>query len=415
MDRVVVLGFKETNGAKRHFVIHRVPANVWRLHVDIVWVFHKYNFIPVFYPFYNYNLCPLSVFLIHMDKSETVRKEMIPRVIRKFFFSTITLLTLVMALTLSIIIATLLEKASGSYAAQVLIYNVWWFEALWIWFSLAVFVNLFRFKPWRRGKWDVFLFPFAFSTILLGLIITKHFSVEGYLPLREGESSDKFLSSTSYLKVKAKSGTSITEEEYLVQPSPLEKKWRRKLVSGHTQLSVSINYYIPNPENPKSAEAIEVTIGNGDCTRSFLLPAGKEIEDSPVTIQCDEVEIELGYGPRPLHLPFSLYLENFEVKRYKDSQKPSQFHSDVVIRDTQRDLKKPYSIYMNHILRYRGYRVYQYSFDMDEKGTIFLVRRDPGTPIAYTGFFLLIATISLAFFLPKSRIRELESQIRNLK
>ncbi len=340
---------------------------------------------------------------------------MIFRVIRKLFFSTITLLTLVTGLILSIIIATLLEKAYGSYAARVLIYNAWWFEFLWIWFSLAALVNLFRFKMWRREKWDVVLFPFAFSTILLGFIITKHFAIEGYLPLREGESSDKFLSSASYLKVKAKSGTSMTEEEYLVQPSPLEKGWRRKLALGETHLSVRSNYYIPNPENPKSAEAIEVTIETGDCTRSFLLPAGKEIEDRPVTIQCDEVEIDLGYGPRPLHLPFSLYLEDFRVERYKDSKEPSQFQSDVVIRDTQLDLKKPHSIYMNHILRYRGYRVYQYSFDRDEKGTIFLVTRDPGTPVAYGGFFLLIVTIAFAFFHPKSRIRELESQIRNLK
>jgi len=67
MDRIVVLGFKEALRKKRHFVLHRIPINVRRLRVDIVWVSYKGNFIPVFYPFHNYNLCPLSVFLIHMD------------------------------------------------------------------------------------------------------------------------------------------------------------------------------------------------------------------------------------------------------------------------------------------------------------------------------------------------------------
>ena len=340
---------------------------------------------------------------------------MILKIIRKLFFSIITMLALILGLILSIIIATLLEKAYGGSAARVLIYNAWWFEFLWVWFSLVLFVNLFHFKLWRRGKWDVVLFPFAFSTILLGFIITKHSAIEGYLPLREGESADKFLSSVSYLRVKASSGVTSAEEEYSVKPSSLGKRWSRELILEETSLSILINHYIPNPENPKSAEAIEVTVETGVCSRSLILFAGKEIEDRPVVIQCDEVEIELSLGPKPFHLPFSVYLEDFRVERYKDSQEPSQFHSDVVIRDTQHGLKKPYSIYMNHILRYRGYRLYQYSFDRDEKGTVFLVTRDPGTPVAYAGFFLFIVTISLAFFHPKSRIRELESQIRKFK
>jgi cytochrome c-type biogenesis protein CcsB len=219
------------------------------------------------------------------------------------------MLVLIMILILSIIIATLLERVYGPSSARILVYNSWWFEILWIWFSIALLVNIIHFKLWQRKRWDMVLFPFAFWFILLGAILTRHFAVEGFLSLREGESSDRF-------------------------------------------------------------------------------------------------------GDKPFHLPFSLRLVDFKIERDKDSQEPSQFVSDVIIQDPDYKIEKPYSIYMNHVLLYRGYRVYQYSYDEDEKGTVFLVSRDPGTPLAYAGFFLLIAVIAFAFFLPKSRIRELENDIR---
>jgi cytochrome c-type biogenesis protein CcsB len=232
------------------------------------------------------------------------------KVIRKFFFSIKTMFVLVLGLIVSIIIATLLERTYGSSTAKVLVYEAFWFEILWIWFSITLFVNLFHSKLWQRGKWDMVLFPFAFFIILSGVILTQHFAIEGYLSIREGETSNQFI------------------------------------------------------------------------------------------------------GAKPFKLPFSLHLSDFKIERYKNSDAPSQFRSDVVIKDPEHNIDKPYSIYMNHILRYRGYRFYQYSFDEDEKGSVFFVSRDPGIPVAYAGFFLLIGVIVCAFFHPKGRIRELETEIR---
>lgn len=220
-----------------------------------------------------------------------------------------TMLIIIMGLTISIIIATLLERKYGGIAANNLIYNTKWFEFLWIFFAVTLFANLIHSKVWQRKKWAVVLFPFAFLLILSGFILTRHSAIEGFLRLREGESSKQF-------------------------------------------------------------------------------------------------------GARPFNLPFSLRLVDFRIEHYKNSQKPSQFYSDVMIEDPDHNIEKPYSIYMNHALRYRGYRVYQHSFDWDEKGSILLVTRDPGTPVTYTGFFLLFIVIALAFFHPKSRIRELETEIK---
>jgi hypothetical protein len=229
--------------------------------------------------------------------------------IRKIFFSMKTMFVLLMILNLSIVTATLLERLYGSAAARILVYNTKWFEILWIYFSIILLLNLIHFKVWRRRKWAMTLFPFAFLVILSGFLLTQHSAIEGFLRLREGESSKQF-------------------------------------------------------------------------------------------------------GAKPFNLPFSLRLVDFRIEHYKNSQKPSQFYSDVMIEDPDHNIEKPYSIYMNHILRYRGYRVYQYSFDWDEKGSVLLITRDPGTPVMYVGFFLLFIVIALAFSHPRSRIRQLETEIR---
>jgi cytochrome c-type biogenesis protein CcsB len=461
--------------------------------------------------------------------------------IRKLFFSIHTMLVLVMMLILSIVIATLLERTYGSSAARVLVYNSWWFEILWVWFSVTLVVNIIHFKFWQKKKWDVVLFPFAFLVVLLGAILTRHFAFQGLLSLREGESSNQFFSSQPYLQIEVSNGPDSVSERYELWLSPVGRPFTKKLKAGKIPLSISVQHYIANPEknivedslggpvlgiavftpytsascflekgemdslfgvhfgfrsdfkgnaafirledrggeiwvsascpmarkepgsgrevkykpfvltrfddssiytldsvsfaltryiprgriqaipseaslflkeNSITSEALDVMIETGAYRRTISLFAGKGAEGKPKIIECDGVKVKLRFGAKPFHLPFFLRLVDFRIERNKNSQKASQFRSDVVIQDPEHNIEKPYSIYMNHILRYRGYRVYQYSFDEDEKGTVFLVSRDPGIPLAYAGFFLLIVMIMLAFFHPKSRIRELETEIR---
>jgi hypothetical protein len=164
----------------------------------------------------------------------------------------------------------------------------------------------------------------------------------------------------------------------------------------------------------KQSEALDLKIETKNCTKNISLFSGKGIENNPKIILCDGITIELFFGAKTLILPFSLHLLDFKIKRYKGSKTPSQFQSNVVIEDFEYNIKKTYSIYMNHILKYRGYRIYQYSFHKDEKGTIFFVSRDPGTPVTYKGFILLLVVIILSLFHTKSRIWQLEIDIRKL-
>jgi cytochrome c-type biogenesis protein CcsB len=56
-------------------------------------------------------------------------------------------------------------------------------------------------------------------------------------------------------------------------------------------------------------------------------------------------------------------------------------------------------IFMNNVLKHRGYRFYQSSYDPDEKGTVLSVNKDRwGTSITYIGYSLLMLGMLLALF-----------------
>ena len=60
-------------------------------------------------------------------------------------------------------------------------------------------------------------------------------------------------------------------------------------------------------------------------------------------------------------------------------------------------INMPYSIYMNNILKHRGYRFFQSSYDPDEKGTILSLNHDrTGMLVTYTGYALLFLFIILS-------------------
>ncbi|MFA5818953.1 MAG: c-type cytochrome biogenesis protein CcsB [Bacteroidales bacterium] len=111
----------------------------------------------------------------------------------------------------------------------------------------------------------------------------------------------------------------------------------------------------------------------------------------------DGKTVKISYGSRSTTLPFTIKLNDFVLERYPGSNSPSGYKSDVVLLDKTENIDKPFMIFMNNILKYKGYRFYQSSYDQDEKGTVLSVNRDmAGMLVTYTGYALLFIFIILA-------------------
>ena len=109
-------------------------------------------------------------------------------------------------------------------------------------------------------------------------------------------------------------------------------------------------------------------------------------------------------GSEIVKLPFKLHLNDFIIEYYPGSQNPSGFASKVVLDDKEEGIFEERKIYMNNILKHKGYRFYQSSYTEDQKGTILSVSKDLiGTNITYLGYILLALGMIWSLFNSKSR------------
>jgi cytochrome c-type biogenesis protein CcsB len=124
----------------------------------------------------------------------------------------------------------------------------------------------------------------------------------------------------------------------------------------------------------------------------------------------------IGYGSKKVDMPFSVYCEDFRLERYSGSSQPSSFESDLIIIDEKNNKKIKKNLFMNHVVDYQGYRLFQSAYDPDEKGTHLSVNNDKwGTNISYLGYLLMGIGMILAFFAPAGRMRELLRKYKAIK
>ncbi|GAP72995.1 cytochrome c biogenesis protein CcsA [Candidatus Symbiothrix dinenymphae] len=119
-------------------------------------------------------------------------------------------------------------------------------------------------------------------------------------------------------------------------------------------------------------------------------------------------------GDTKHQLPFQLNLLKFTLSRYPGSASPSGFESHVQIQNGEETFERKIS--MNHVLDLKGYRLFQASYDKDEKGTILSVNRDvAGRTVTYTGYALLALGFILCFIGKETRFRRLIRELKQLQ
>jgi cytochrome c-type biogenesis protein CcsB len=152
--------------------------------------------------------------------------------------------------------------------------------------------------------------------------------------------------------------------------------------------------------------ALECILTGAGSERKIYLWTDETQERSVWQGDAGNLKVRVSYGSSMKQLPFSLTLDDFVIERYPGSNSPSGFKSRVTLADAGNGAGFQYDIYMNHILKYRGFRFYQSSYDPDETGTVLSVNHDPaGMYTTYTGYGLLFLFIILTLLNRRSFFR----------
>ncbi|MEX0981492.1 MAG: cytochrome c biogenesis protein CcsA [Bacteroidales bacterium] len=434
---------------------------------------------------------------------------------------------LLMIMIIAMALATFIESAQGTNAAWAVIYDTWWFEALFVLVLINLVGNIVRYKMYKRSKIAVFIFHISLIFMIIGGGITRYFSNEGMMHIREGNVSNTIISNKTFMDVRVTDETSEltdAEEVRLSVLTPRKFKWRGELngkkirIRSVDYINNAVAQYVPTPGGEPYVQLVilagrQITAGlvsgkevaypgitisfnmteseadlrlfsdgdgltgysdhpvsivamGGAETQNFTpgeaipfeqaklftlngvrlalqryMPSAKlqfvksggggqtsgldavkleveldgmkselsvqgrsNTEGELSSVQMGSTNIACRFGSKNIQLPFVLRLEDFRIDRYPGSNSPSSFESDVVLIDMERDINEMHNIYMNNVLKHRGYRFYQSSYDQDEKGTILSVKKDfAGTVISYAGYLLLVVGMLLALVMKGTR------------
>ncbi len=119
--------------------------------------------------------------------------------IASILFSTRIMAVLFIIFAVAMAMGTFIESWYSIETAKILIYNTWWFEGIMLFLLINFIGNIKRYQLYKKEKWSTLLLHLSFILILIGAFITRYISYEGIMPIREGETTNTFMTYESYL------------------------------------------------------------------------------------------------------------------------------------------------------------------------------------------------------------------------
>ncbi|WP_298028989.1 cytochrome c biogenesis protein CcsA [uncultured Campylobacter sp.] len=326
--------------------------------------------------------------------------------ILKFFISYKFALCLLFVLAAGAGVATFLESIYDTQTAKILVYEARWYECVMGAATLSLLGIIIKTKMWRR--FGSFVLHAAFIVIFIGAALTRYFGTEGVLHVRAGESESEMVSVKPYLQIRTQDAL-FEHPLNLSQIGDNDFSFTQSINSK--SFTVKFSSYKPAPKGEQGTLAVKAGFEGGS-EQEAQLRGGAGWLGEPKILNFDGEEIMLSWGSKLVELPFAVKLLKFKLERYPGSQSPSSYASDVEILKEGKSAGE-HEIYMNHPLSFDGFKLFQSSYDMDERGTVLELNRDPGKIPTYFGYFLLCVGFIGNLFTAGSRFKKLAKFIKN--
>ncbi|MGQ7869121.1 cytochrome c biogenesis protein CcsA [Sunxiuqinia sp. sy24] len=165
--------------------------------------------------------------------------------IKSALFSMLTSSCLVVIFGVAIAYATFLENDYGTQTAKILVYNALWFNILLGVTAVNLVGGLFYYKAFQLRRWSMVLFHLAFIVILIGAGITRFYSYEGMMHIREGQDSNQLISTNTFIQVEASTEAATSRDDWEVMFSPYTgNQFDKSLELGGNELEIEVLDYV---------------------------------------------------------------------------------------------------------------------------------------------------------------------------
>ena len=222
-------------------------------------------------------------------------------------------------------VATFIENEYGAAIAKHIVYNAWWFELIQLILVINFVGNIFTYKLYKKAKLSIFTFHIAFAIILLGAAITRYIGYEGIMHVREGESSNMFLSEKSYFQIvnAANEKDVITDNELFISPY-IKNRFSTSFELNNKSYDLKLKRVLPNAEkkfveDETGSPFLEIVFASKFGMMNYFIEAQSEISfqeqifrlngspaDSAVSFKLEkgEILVELPYDLKVVPMTF---------------------------------------------------------------------------------------------------------------
>lgn len=190
-------------------------------------------------------------------------------------------------------VATFIENDFGTNASKALVYNSWWFELAFVVLGINMIGNLTKFKTWSVKKIPVLTFHLAFIFIIIGAAVTRYAGYEGMMHIREGQESDKIVSSDQYVQVKVTGdGYSAEDEEHVFFSTISPDQYRGGFDTPQGPLEIRSDLFMAQAfskavEKPGGQKAIQLVLSEASGRQEVSLFKGDKVNTGNVVVAFD--------------------------------------------------------------------------------------------------------------------------------
>ncbi len=195
---------------------------------------------------------------------------------------------LLFIISIAMAVATFIENDHGTPVARALVYDAWWFELLFIWLALVFIYNFKPFNLFSKSRWPVGLFHLAFIIILLGAGITRYFSNEGMMHIREGTAESSYFTTQHYLQINLEGVDGMTHYHKPMRLIPYNfQPFEKEVNLGDTELTIKFREVIPNAEKifvSGTDTLLDMSVLVEDQRQDYTIRKGQKVAGSDFVI-----------------------------------------------------------------------------------------------------------------------------------
>ena len=248
-------------------------------------------------------------------------------------------------------------------------------------------------------------------------IITYNYPVEGAINISGNKDSLTILYDNPILRLSMETqlsdtllpGTNRFEKRHLHSINGLNLV----LKNFHSSAKIPLLY-----DENSANEVLVVNVKVNDEDRELELWGGLKVLPTFNIFEMGGLTFQMAYGRMSQDLPFSLRLDDFILETYPGSASPSGYKSIVTLIDEAAGVNQPDSVFMNNVLDYKGYRVFQSSYDIEGgiESSVFSINNDFwGTWISYFAYLILAIGFVFTLFNKNSRFVEMRKKVRKIR